>query len=197
VTYQIIGVLQTGISVPVIGKSSNSGWIQIEYNGTKGWIAGWLCTIQGSLDSVPVTGRTPAALKVNYRPAQATGVTAVANVNITIRDYPSLSANKVGTLPVGVKVDVIGRTADTNWFFVSHNGVDGWIARWLTHYQGYLADVPVMNPDTPPTASPPTDLPPASPTPSAPSGTVTATAKSGANIRSGPGIKYGAVGTLP
>ena len=56
VSYQILDVLPKGTVVPVIGRTTSGGWIQVVHEGVTGWISAYYTTISGDLNSVPVTG---------------------------------------------------------------------------------------------------------------------------------------------
>jgi hypothetical protein len=53
--YEILNVLPRGTTVPVIGRTSSSSWIQVDYMGVPGWISTGWTTVNGDLNSVPVT----------------------------------------------------------------------------------------------------------------------------------------------
>lgn len=38
----------------VLARNSGANWLYVDYNGTKGWVAAWLCTVSGDLNTVPV-----------------------------------------------------------------------------------------------------------------------------------------------
>ena len=42
--------------VDVIGRNGDSSWVQVNFNGTSGWAAGWVGTISGDINALPVTG---------------------------------------------------------------------------------------------------------------------------------------------
>ncbi|GAB4477371.1 MAG: hypothetical protein Kow00124_20510 [Anaerolineae bacterium] len=43
--------LPAGTTVPVSARRGD--WLQVSYNGTTGWVAGWYCRVSGDLASVP------------------------------------------------------------------------------------------------------------------------------------------------
>lgn len=45
-SYRAIGTIPRGMPVPVLGESGR--WLQVSYNGLKGWSAGWLMTVSGA-----------------------------------------------------------------------------------------------------------------------------------------------------
>ncbi len=54
VEYPEMGSLPPNTKVVVQGRNPENTWFLIEYENTKGWIAAWLTTLEGSLDGVPV-----------------------------------------------------------------------------------------------------------------------------------------------
>lgn len=54
--YEIIGSLQEGSSVPVIGRTPDGSWLQVMLpNGQRGWSGSGLLTVAGGVTSIPVT----------------------------------------------------------------------------------------------------------------------------------------------
>jgi LysM repeat protein len=59
-----IGVVPAGTTVPVLGRDQAGDWLLVSYGGERGWIAGWLTSIDGCLADVPVAterGQFPRA----------------------------------------------------------------------------------------------------------------------------------------
>lgn len=52
--YAVIGRVPFEATVPVVGRNADSSWLHVEYDGAQGWVAGWLCSVTGSLDNVPI-----------------------------------------------------------------------------------------------------------------------------------------------
>jgi uncharacterized protein YraI len=177
--YSVVGEVPAGTTVPVIARVPDNSWVFIEYNGTTGWIAAWLTTITGDLDSVPMTagadmpGSAPDVPPEAPPPDEAppaeeppadqpppAGVTATSDSNLNIREGPGTDFAKVGTLTAGVPAPVQGRTSDNNWVFIVHEGTSGWVAAWLVTITGDLNSVPVTAEDTAPAPAPtPTQAP--------------------------------------
>lgn len=55
-SHAIITKLPYGTVVPVIGRTSDSSWLQVTYQGATGWIWAAYTSVSGNLTSVPVTG---------------------------------------------------------------------------------------------------------------------------------------------
>jgi hypothetical protein len=51
-----IATLPYTVVVDIIGRNADSSWVQVNFNGTSGWAAAWLGTVNGDLNAVPVTG---------------------------------------------------------------------------------------------------------------------------------------------
>jgi hypothetical protein len=47
-------VIPAGTTVPVSGHNLTANWLFVTYQDQQGWIAGWLTTIDGDLDDVPL-----------------------------------------------------------------------------------------------------------------------------------------------
>ena len=54
-TFSIITKLPRGTVVPVVGRTSNSNWLQVNYHGATGWVWAPFTSISGDLAAVPVT----------------------------------------------------------------------------------------------------------------------------------------------
>ncbi|UCG24890.1 MAG: SH3 domain-containing protein [Chloroflexota bacterium] len=54
-TYPIITKLPRGTVVPVVGRTADSSWLQVVYQGATGWIWAAYTSVSGDLTSVPVT----------------------------------------------------------------------------------------------------------------------------------------------
>jgi len=44
-TYLQLGLIPTGRTVPVVGRSADSQWVFVQYNGLQGWSAAWFMTM--------------------------------------------------------------------------------------------------------------------------------------------------------
>ncbi|HET6446023.1 MAG TPA: PA14 domain-containing protein [candidate division Zixibacteria bacterium] len=55
-SYDILDVLPQGTTLPVYGRIATNRWIYVDYMGVLGWISRYYTTINGDLNSLPVTG---------------------------------------------------------------------------------------------------------------------------------------------
>ncbi|MDE0070779.1 MAG: putative Ig domain-containing protein [Caldilineaceae bacterium] len=126
-----------------------------------------LTPINGAPSTVPVATTTPYLLNV--------------------RQGPGLHYAVVTTVPRGTQANIFGRDASDDWFLVEIQGIAGrvWIYQDLTTVQGSLNSVPFVSPtDTNPIGSP-VDAP------------LAITKPNVLNVRSGPGLNYQVLTTVP
>lgn len=150
--YGSLGGLPGGTTVPVLGRNYARTWLFIEYNGLRGWVATWLCSINGDLASVPVTNESGSSdgggtnPPPTAPPSQPGGpVTATARSGVNIRSGPGTGYKILGFVPGRTTLPVNGRTSNRNWIFIDFNGMQGWSAAWLFTINGNLASVPVTS----------------------------------------------------
>ena len=126
-----------------------------------------LSPISGAPPTVPVATTTPYLLNV--------------------RQGPGLHYAVVTTVPRGTQANIYGRDTADDWFLVEIQGIAGrvWIYQDLTTVQGSLNTVPFVSPtDTDPVGSP-VDAP------------LAITKPSILNVRSGPGLNYQVLTSVP
>jgi uncharacterized protein YgiM (DUF1202 family) len=61
----LIGKVPLNTTLSPTGRSADGQWAFIQYNGMKGWIAAWLATVNGDLNSLPVTTETGCCAPAN------------------------------------------------------------------------------------------------------------------------------------
>ena len=184
----VLTVLPSGAQATVIGRTSGNNWLQVEYQGTRGWLAGWLVTCNADTINLDVT------TDVQPNPINpATTTKAYAPHNVNIRKEPSQQSEILKLLPFNAQADTIGRTSDSSWVMVDYGGVQGWVARWLVILQNDVNGLPVSGESgSIPSGPQPTSVVPASGTPvppvsSSPTGIIV-TAPYRVNIRTSPSV---------
>jgi len=185
----IVGIIEAGEIVTLIGRESEGLWyvIQIPYiEGGQGWIIANKVSIQNG-DNLPVFTPAPDQLSDNNAVAIAATVTAIANINI--RSGPGLGYNKIGMIANGEQANVIGIDNTKVWLAIqvpSDPAVRGWISLDYVVPQD-VDEIPII------------ELSDKNgiliiPTPRANS--PKATAVTMVNIRSGPGLQFAVLGRL-
>ncbi len=99
---------------------------------------------EGGLPPTPAPTFTPTATPP---PTLATDVTAEVLTDVlNIRQGPGTHYPSVGTLTRGQRVNVIGRSADGQWWAIPYRGGAGWIFAALTRTEGNTATLPLVAP---------------------------------------------------
>ncbi len=179
-SYGVITVMPVGATVELRGEPQN-GYYPLSYNGTAGWAAGDWLNIGGSTPApTPTPSPTPTpnpgdgSMPVGDT---ATG-TATVTENLNLRQGPSTSYTVITVMRAGSTVELRG-DAQNGFYPLSFNGTTGWAAGdWLNI--GGSTPAPTPTPD-PGDGSQPQYL----------------YTEFSVNMRSGPGLNYGIVTTVP
>lgn len=149
-TASIVGYFLSGATATGVGRDSPVNWLLIDYNGLQGWVARWLCTTAGDLNSLPVVdpgGAPPPTPSSTPPPAPPDGsVIATASNSLNVRTGPGTNYGAIGVFPAGSTAPVIGRNSGNTWLFIDLGGLQGWVAAWLCVISGDLNTVPVTAP---------------------------------------------------
>jgi uncharacterized protein YgiM (DUF1202 family) len=138
-----IAVVPPAVTVPVLGRSANGRWVQVEYDGQQGWVAYWLLVWSGDLASAPVDG-------VDSGPFIRLGVTATILENTILFNRRFLPTDI--TLPEGTVVEITGRQGSGLyiWMQIRYQGQYYWVRSWEIEDLGGIYttvfDVSYLNP---------------------------------------------------
>lgn len=179
VSYESMGKIATGTQILVYGYDSN--WYYIECNGVLGFMSADYVVITGSAGTVttPTDTPTPSSDVTTGLTVQASGEVTGSSVNF--RSGPATTYQSLGKLAKGTELAIYGQV--DNWYYVSTNGVYGYISASYVK----ITNTAVATPTPTPT------LTPEVPTINYSIGTVTG---SGVNFRSGPATNYQSLGKL-
>lgn len=101
-TSTIIGAIPVNTIVYLLNY--NSGWYQVNYNGTTGWISGSL-----------------------INPIQSGKFVTLTNAyQLNIRTATSTTSTILGTLSQNQAAQALATSSDGEWTYISVNGVSGW-----------------------------------------------------------------------
>jgi len=134
--FSSLGVVPYNTTLPGIGRNEDSSWVQVNYNGTVGWIATFLLNWTGNVDMLPVGGAVvspPAA-----SPPAPGSVTAVNSSTLNVRSAPNTGAATLGQLAPGTTITLNGRWGSGNsmWVRFDYGGQNAWAAGWLLTISG-------------------------------------------------------------
>jgi uncharacterized protein YraI len=116
----IVAKINPGETYPIVGRTEDSSWWQIEVNGQFGWVFARFLDVTN-------TGRVPVTFRAETVQPQATGFRATALTSVIIRSGPGTGNAVLGNLRAGQTASIIGRTRDARWWQINLNGVIGWV----------------------------------------------------------------------
>jgi len=189
-TYPVIRALPAGTSMTVLGRDASSTWLSVQLSdGAVGWVAQFLTTFVGTAPTIA----TLPLVQPPLAPPPTVPLQPALNVatDVNIRTGPSTAYPTIRTVVPGTQMSVLGQDATGAWLFVQFgDGVQGWIARFLTNFTD---SAPVVA--TPPLAQPPL-APPATLPVQIEQATPLQNGIWNVNIRSGPGTGYAVLRTV-
>ncbi len=188
INYAVLGQLSGGSEVPIVGRSADSQWYQVDTNFGEGWVYAEYLLPRNEYGTAPVN--TPDSTDVDV--AGPIGIINTGALNI--RSGPGRQYTSVGVLAGGEQGQIIGRSADWSWWLMETSIGAGWASNYYVIERGDLSSVPYVQPGG--TAAPaPGQTGGTAPEPAL--GNPTAVVTTGAlNIRSGPNSAFESIGTV-
>ena len=120
-----------------------------------------------AMDATQTAQAAPPAEPTATPPPQDTRPRVTASTGtVNLRSGPGTNYGKIGALPQGQSLDIVGRNEDSSWWQVSTVNGLAWIAASVTVAENADAAIPVVSaPPPPPPPAPPTPAAPPTPTP--------------------------------
>ncbi|MBI5960032.1 MAG: SH3 domain-containing protein [Chloroflexi bacterium] len=179
-TGTILAKLNQGTTYPVVGRTADSQWAQLNVNGQLGWVSVQYVTFAGTFETVPVVGGGGGTgLPAPVQPPQTASATGVTQGNLRIRSGPSNGTAQLGVIPWGAAVDILGKDEGHTWYQVRYAGLTGWsFAPWIKLTSGNFDLLPYTDGSQPP-------FPPTNATEG-----VIIQAFGNVRIRTGPGLQF-------
>ena len=157
-----------------IGRTASSSWVNVTFDGTTGWVAGWLVILSGDVNALPVTsgevvstpvpgpltptpvsgvtptaGPTPTGVPAEgtpIPPPPGGGIAVKAPGKANIRTSPNADAAIISVISYSdINVVAVGQNASKNWLQVVNGGTEGWVARWVVLTSDSTANLPVTS----------------------------------------------------
>lgn len=139
--YISIGSLQPGSSADVTGRSGDNEWLRVRYLNMEGWVAYFVVSLTGSLESIPIMEAAPDA-QTDEPPAK---IAVVTRYNINLREDPFLDSPNIALIPFGTTLNVDARSDDADtWLRVNFEGQTGWIIRALVNASADFTNLPIL-----------------------------------------------------
>jgi uncharacterized protein YraI len=140
-TGAILFRITKGQVYPVVGKNADASWLQLNVNGTSGWVNATYVSA-ANLQNVPVTDSSS-------RPTGAVATVTAYFLNVRQTPDPYNGAILV-RITLGQSFPVVGKNTGGNWLQLNVNGTVGWVNRNYVVASG-LENVPVTDSSTQPT----------------------------------------------
>ncbi|MDZ4763524.1 MAG: endo-1,3-alpha-glucanase family glycosylhydrolase [Chloroflexota bacterium] len=152
-------------TLPIVGANEDRTWVQIEYGGQTGWMSSSFGSFTTDGAPIPAASVVPDAAAVTPNPAAGTtanapptlvplpttppltGVTYLLNITLWVREAPNADAPIVTSILRDTRVQIVGRSADSQWVQINYHGLVGWMAATYGTIGGDLTAVPVIAPE--------------------------------------------------
>ncbi len=186
VNYTILGIVEGGDQLPIIGTNESRTWFNVTTPFGDGWVSDAFVVARNEFGGAPITTDTvdPSAI-----------ITPVAIVNadsLNVRSGPSADFTIVGTVRGGETFDLLARTLDFSWVLVDGATVDGWVNRRYVIIRGDTTNLAVATANNATVTNPATGEA-VSVAPEI-AGPVAFVATGAINIRSGPNVAFEPIG---
>ncbi|WP_158540694.1 SH3 domain-containing protein [Romboutsia weinsteinii] len=113
-----IGSLAKGSKVEVLSESN--GWSKINYNGKDAYVSSQY------LDKVGTTPEQPEQPETPETPEETKEMKVVNTSSLNVRSGPSTSSQKLGSLTMGTKVEVLSES--NGWSKINYNGKEAYVS---------------------------------------------------------------------
>lgn len=127
--WEVISTLEPGLTLPAVGRTAASNWVQVLYQGQLGWLSTRWLVWSGEMIDLPVDGFFEEEEFVRQ-----VGVAAMTTRETPIYSSQVVASDQVGTLPPETAVEVVGRLGyEPNEMFnvqILYEGQLYWIGAW-------------------------------------------------------------------
>lgn len=194
-SYPVYGVMTSGRSAEVVGKSQDGFWWVLKVNlapQEQGWVSGDFVTVTGA-ESVPVIEAPPVPPTTEFSGPDSDDPLVTALDAFYVRSGPGLQYPAYGVALPSQTAALIGVSQDGAWYLVRVNPArvpngTAWVPEAYVSVSNVdLATLPLIV--APPV---PQGIVPPNPAPQAP----LVIAMTTVNVRTGPGENYGVLGVL-
>ena len=188
VNYAAIGQVQGGETLPIVGRSADSRWYQVETRFGTGWVYSGYVAARNEYGGSPVTTASAAG-------AEVSGPFGIVNTGaLHVRSGPGGQYTSLGTIAGGTQTRIVGRNADWSWWLLETPVGTGWCSARYIIARGDTSTVPYVPaggvaPNVPGQGGGEAPAP-------AIAGPVAIVSTGALNIRSGPNSAFAALGAV-
>jgi uncharacterized protein YgiM (DUF1202 family) len=186
--YAVLGQVFSGDSLPIVGRTNDRSWYQVETPVGTGWVYAAYVATRNEYGGAPVTSAGAAE-------AAVTGPTGIVNTGaLHIRSGPGPQYTSIGTVAGGTETQIIGRSADWSWWLLETPVGTGWASALYILARGDISSVPYVAPGT--AVQPGPGLAGGTAPEPALTGPVAVVMTGALNIRSGPNNTFSSLGSV-
>lgn len=190
INYSVLGQAFGAETLPVVGRTADSQWYQVETRFGTGWVHTAYVVARNEFGGAPITTGTAAG-------AEIVGPFGIINTGaLHIRSGPGAQYSSLGTLAGGTQTRIVGRTTDWTWWLLETPIGTGWANAIYVLVRGDTSGVPHVAPGTAVPGSGGFDAGAAAAPQPVVSGPVAFIATGALNIRSGPNSTFPSIGTV-
>jgi N-acetylmuramoyl-L-alanine amidase len=193
--YPAFTTLAGGQPVTLIGRDSTGAWFQLRLDDNRvGWVSGQFLLNDFLVDDLPLAGAAPEVLPTGAAPGVG-GLSQGTVVNaeiLNVRSGPGLNFDPFATLALSQTVALEGRDAAGGWLQIRlPDNRLGWVSSAFISSGLQIATLPEVAPAT----TPITSTAPVTGVGGLAQGVVVNA--NPLNVRSGPGLNFSPIATLP
>lgn len=125
-SFERMSVLPPAVTMPAIGRTADGRWLQVEYEGQRGWIHSSLLVWSGDMIALPIDGIDPEPF------VRRVGILATTTRETPIYLRGISEETYVGVIPEGTQVEVTARLGSSRFmqFQILHQGQLYWVGSW-------------------------------------------------------------------
>lgn len=134
VKYSIAQILPGGTIAKLIGRNADWSWLYIELeDGSKGWINASYAVLRGN-----TINTTIEMLENGLLSSANHGVVNTSYLNMRSGDGIAYAVQEI--LPGGTILEIMGRSGNNAWIYVSNDGREGWVHSGYVVVRGQYMD---------------------------------------------------------
>ncbi|MCB0183413.1 MAG: PD40 domain-containing protein [Caldilineaceae bacterium] len=178
--HRVITTAARGETFAIVGINAAKSWYQIALaESERGWIAGSVVTVTGSLDGVAVTDGAslaaaptpaPTVVPTTAPAAEAAGgvIVTISRSRVNLRGGPGTNYAVVGGASQGEQFPVTGRNGAGDWYMIQRaDGSNAWVSASIVRVTGDAQSVATADAAAPATSNAPAQTTSDAPAPTA------------------------------
>ncbi len=138
----IVAYVNAGWTTVANGRSPDSQWVRIDFNGEEAWIGVAVLNLFGDINTLPVAD--PRSIPYGGFESPRSGLSSagsdingkLAQSGLRLRAGPSQAYPVLANPPRYTVFPLTGRTANNAWLQVIYNGTLGWVTASFVEIQG-------------------------------------------------------------